>query len=214
MRIPLFSRIVALGSTAVAIATGVIVTIGYFFEGLPELFSLRLIFVQWAVLLASVALLVGMINLVLVHIRKIQAGGLNMVYSLVLIISLLITFGLGTFFGPDHPWPRWVFDNIQVPVEATLMAVLAVALAYASARVLHRRINILSLVFVFTALIVLLGSGSFLWGEIPLVSDVFAPWLSRVPAAAGARGILVGVALGTIATGLRVLMGVDRPYGG
>ena len=214
MRIPLFSRIVALGSTAVAIATGVIVTVGYFFEGFPELFNLRLIFVQWAVLLASVALLVGMINLAMVHIRKVSAGGLNMVYSLVLVVSLIVTFGLGTFFGPDHAWPRWIFDNIQVPVEASLMAVLAIALAYASARVLHRRINILSIVFVATALIILLGSGSFLWGEIPLVSDVFAPWLSRVPAAAGARGILIGVALGTIATGLRVLMGVDRPYGG
>jgi hypothetical protein len=29
---------------------------------------------------------------------------------------------------------------------------------------------------------------------------------------AGARGILLGVALGTVATGLRVLLGIDRPY--
>ena len=213
MRLPIFSRIVALGSTAIAIATGVIVTIGYFFEGSPDLFNLRLIFVQWAVLLAAVALLVGMINLVLVHLRKVRGGGLNAVYSLVLVVALLATFALGTFFGPDHPWPRWLFDNVQVPVEASLMAILAVALAYASARVLHRRINVLSIAFVLTALVILLGTGSFFWGEIPLVIDS-ARWLSRVPAAAGARGILLGVALGTIATGLRVLMGVDRPYGG
>jgi hypothetical protein len=31
---------------------------------------------------------------------------------------------------------------------------------------------------------------------------------------AGARGILLGVALGTVATGLRILIGADRPYGG
>jgi len=31
---------------------------------------------------------------------------------------------------------------------------------------------------------------------------------------AGIRGILMGVALGSIATGLRILMGADRPYGG
>jgi hypothetical protein len=30
----------------------------------------------------------------------------------------------------------------------------------------------------------------------------------------GARGLLIGIALGTLLTGLRVLMGVDRPYGG
>ena len=146
-------------------------------------------------------------------LRKVRGGGLNAVYSLVLVVALLATFALGTFFGPDHPWPRWLFDNVQVPVEASLMAILAVALAYASARVLHRRINVLSIAFVLTALVILLGTGSFFWGEIPLVIDS-ARWLSRVPAAAGARGILLGVALGTIATGLRVLMGVDRPYGG
>jgi hypothetical protein len=30
----------------------------------------------------------------------------------------------------------------------------------------------------------------------------------------GARGLLIGIALGTLLTGLRVLFGVDRPYGG
>jgi hypothetical protein len=30
----------------------------------------------------------------------------------------------------------------------------------------------------------------------------------------GARGLLLGIALGTLLTGLRVLFGVDRPYGG
>jgi hypothetical protein len=28
------------------------------------------------------------------------------------------------------------------------------------------------------------------------------------------RGLLLGIALGAIATGLRILMGVERPYGG
>jgi hypothetical protein len=30
----------------------------------------------------------------------------------------------------------------------------------------------------------------------------------------GARGILIGVSLGILTTGLRVLFGTDRPYGG
>jgi hypothetical protein len=30
---------------------------------------------------------------------------------------------------------------------------------------------------------------------------------------AGARGLLLGVALGAIATGARVLLGLERPYG-
>jgi len=38
--------------------------------------------------------------------------------------------------------------------------------------------------------------------------------LSKYFATAGARGILIGIALGALTTGLRVLFGVDRPYGG
>jgi len=30
----------------------------------------------------------------------------------------------------------------------------------------------------------------------------------------GTRGLLIGIALGTLLTGLRVLFGIDRPYGG
>jgi hypothetical protein len=47
-----------------------------------------------------------------------------------------------------------------------------------------------------------------LWDQLPVIKD----WVLDVPALAGARGILLGVALGTAATGLRVLLGLDRPY--
>jgi hypothetical protein len=48
---------------------------------------------------------------------------------------------------------------------------------------------------------------------LPLVGNL-RTWIVQVPSVGGARGILLGVALGTIATGLRILMGSDRPYGG
>ncbi len=214
MRLPVFTRLVTMVSTAIAIASGLIVTVGYFLQNYPAIIELRVVFVDWAIQLAAVALLIGVINLLRVHSGKISTGGLNAVYSIVTVAALVITFGLGIVLGPDHPWPLWLFNYIQVPIETSLMALLAIALAYASARVLSRRLNLLSVLFVITALVVLLGMGTFPWGEIPGISDILAPWLMRVPAAAGARGILLGVALGTIATGLRVLMGVERPYGG
>jgi hypothetical protein len=63
-------------------------------------------------------------------------------------------------------------------------------------------------------LVVLLGTAPLLvLNDVPQLN-----WLRsaivQIPAVAGARGILLGVALGTVATGLRLLMGVDRPYGG
>jgi hypothetical protein len=49
--------------------------------------------------------------------------------------------------------------------------------------------------------------------NLPLIGEIRS-WIVSVPALGGARGILLGIALGTIATGLRILMGSDRPYGG
>jgi len=50
--------------------------------------------------------------------------------------------------------------------------------------------------------------GAVLWDQLPIIKD----WVLDVPALAGMRGILLGVGLGTAATGMRVLLGIDRPY--
>ena len=95
------------------------------------------------------------------------------------------------------------------------MALLAVTLTYASIHLLKRRFNLLSVIFLVTALLILLGTAPLPFlGVIPGLSDWVRPFITRVMAAAGARGILIGVALGTLTTGLRILFGADRPYGG
>lgn len=206
------TRTLGLISIAVAIAIGVVVLLGFFID-LPLLISMRVAFLRWAVILASIALVVGVINLLSVHWRKISGGQPGSVYSVVLIVSLLATLVVVGFFGPTAPWSMWIFNYIQVPIETSLMAILAVVLAYAAARLLNRRLNLFSLVFLGTALLVLLGTASLPGVELSALNDLRA-WFERVPATAGARGILLGVALGTIATGLRILMGADRPYRG
>jgi hypothetical protein len=200
-------------SVVIAISIGFIVLLSYFFD-IPVLQSLRFVFMEWAVILAAVALLIGLINLLSVHLNKVGEGGVTRVYSAVLGLALIGTFLLTLVLGLDNAWPQFIFTYIQVPIEASLMAALAISLAYACARLLQRRTNLLSIIFVITALIVLLGTGTFLGFDIPWISDTLRPWLSQVPAAAGARGILLGVGLGTVATGLRILVGTDRPYGG
>lgn len=202
-------------SAAIAIGFGLVVLLGYFID-LPILDTLRQVFVQWAVILVSVAMLVGVANLALAHWRKIgqeQAGG---AYSILVMVSLVVTLLVVGYFGPTGDWSLWIFNNIQVPVESSLMAILAIVLVYASARVLRQRINLLSVVFIATVLVMLILAVPWLGIEIPGLHgpDGLRSFISQVLAIAGARGILIGVALGTIATGLRVLMGADRPYGG
>ncbi len=138
-------------------------------------------------------------------------SGIN---SIVLLVSLGITIIAASLSGPTGSLSLWIFNTFQVPVEISLLAVLAVVLVYAAARLLTRRPKWSTILFLVTVLIVLLGSVPlFFLGEVaPLVA--LRGWLTQVPAVAGGRGLLLGVALGTVATGIRILMGVDRPYGG
>jgi hypothetical protein len=195
-------------STAVAIAIGLLVLLGYFFP-IGVLKDLQIEFLKTAVLLAAFALLLGIYNLFAVHLGKIREGSKGALYSFVLIASLVITLAI-TLIDPDGEITSWFFNYIQVPVETSLMAVLTVSLAYATVRLLNRRLNLSSIIFVFFAFLVLLGSGPIFGFFIPGLKSV----LSQDLAGAGARGILLGVALGTIATGLRILTGADRPFGG
>jgi hypothetical protein len=201
-------------STAIAIGVGVVVLLGYFVQ-IPFLTNLRDILVGWAVILAAVALFVGIGNLFLVHLHKVSRAPSGGFYSLVLITSLAATLVVG-YFGASSYWSVWIFRNIQTPVETSLIALLAVVLTYAIARLLRRRLNAFTGVFVATAVIVLLGTAPIFGFEIPILygENGLRSLLTQIPAVAGARGILLGVALGAVATGLRVLMGVDRPYGG
>ncbi|HET6823247.1 MAG TPA: hypothetical protein VFH34_11410 [Anaerolineales bacterium] len=200
-------------TAAFAIAAGVIVLLGYFFP--DQLGSLRLLLLDWAVIIAGMAVLVGIYNLAAVQMEKIRAGQKGGVYGILLVVSLLITFGLGLILGPENQYMQLAMNAIVVPVEASLMAILAVTLIYASIRLLRRRVDVMSVVFLVVAVLFL----------ILVMPTPFGPILGdRVTQAAidflgmfsggGARGLLIGIALGTLLTGLRVLFGVDRPYGG
>jgi len=201
--------------TAIAISFGLLVLAGYFIQ-LPVLLVLQKSLLQWAVILAAIALVVGVINLLMVHWRKASSNQKGSFYSMLLVIALLVTLGVAGYLGPTADWSLWLYNYIQVPVETSLMAILAVALAFAGVRLLRKRLNVFSAIFIATGLIMLLGTAPLFGVVIPGLHGSFGikTLIAEIPAVAGARGILLGVALGTIATGLRVLMGVDRPFRG
>lgn len=201
-------RIVAL---VLAVLVGLIVLVGYF---IPAFAPLQNILLNWAIILAGSAALVGVLNLILVHGTKITQREKGTVYSSILLVCLFATLLFGLVLGPDNSNIRLLVNAVIVPVEASLMALLAVTLLYASVRLLRRRANLMSVLFIATALLMLVGSATLPFGEIGALNNFLRPWLQHVLALGGARGILIGVALGTLTTSLRVLFGADRPYGG
>ncbi len=203
-------------ATAVAIAIGIVVLIGFFFPvGVFQAIHSTLL--DWALILAAVAGLVGLINLMGVHLRKAKASKERDVYSPFLLLAFALTFLVGVVDRLFHPafiqFDRIVTD-IQVPIEASLMAILAVSLVYASVRLFKYRRGVMPVVFAVSVVVfLLLASGIFSMGQnIPVVNQIVL-FFNRLPLA-GARGILLGVALGSLTAGLRILIGADRPYSG
>ena len=193
---------------AISIAVGLLVLLGYFLPN-RTLAGIRVTFIQWAVILAGVAVFVGVLNLLTVHLKKLSGKGKGKVYSLLLVFSLLITLVVGLFSSSAL---TTIFNAVILPVESSLLAIMAVTLIYAGIRLLRHRNDLMAIIFLFTALIVMFSSASLPFIENPFLG--IRPWIVSVLATSGARGILLGVALGTLFTGLRILIGADRPYGG
>lgn len=198
-------------TAVIAIAAGVLILGGYFFPALSDVQTLLL---NWAIILAGAAALVGIFNLVSVHADKICRQEKGSTYSALLLIALVTTFLFAMLLRPEHETMKIVLSGIIIPVEASLMGLLTISLLYAAVRLLRRRADLMGIIFLITAALLILGSATLPFGNMPVLGTFIRPWITQVLALGGARGILIGVALGALTTGLRVLFGADRPYGG
>lgn len=197
-----------------AIVSGLLVLGGYFLQGFfPVLTEIQTLLLNWAIILAGAAALVGIFNLITVHTDKIRRREAGSIYSALLVVFLAATLIFGMALRPDHSIMRAAMNGIIIPVEAALMGLLTISLLYAAIRLLRRRADMMSIIFLIVAALVMLGSAALPFVNIPVLGTL-SRWMTQVLALGGARGILIGVALGTLTTGLRVLFGADRPYGG
>ena len=198
--------------SVVMMATGFIVLLGQFTQVdmfnalyLPQLSSL---FVNWASILFAFALVLGLLNLLAVHVNRIRQRIEGWPYSLVLVATVFVVLCAG-LNGVNSLSLNWIFRNVQVPLQATLLSLLVFFIASAAFRIYRLPGSRAVLVMLAVAAFVLLG-------QMPLADSLSldlvgaTQWVRDVPAVAGARGIMLGVALGTIATGLRIILGLER----
>lgn len=180
---------------------------------LPVPLELGNVLLGWAAFLAAIALLLGVINLLIVHLNRTIYG--RNVYSFVLIISMLAVFALA-YLAPDQLTPI-AFHWIQAPMEAALASLLAIFLPLAGFRMLKNNPGGWSLLFLCTVILILLGSTlsnltAFLPETVTTLSQQVSETINTLIVTAGMRGILIGVALGTITFSIRLLIGAERPY--
>ena len=169
----------------------------------------------WLQTLLAFAFLLGTVSLVRIHYHKIKHRADDRGYSWVTLLALCLMIGLGFFSSAHHaqgsPFDM-VFQNVQVPIEATMFSLLAFYVASAAFRAFRAR-TLESTLLLVAACIVMLGRvpiGDMIHSSIPTATR----WILEVPNLAAKRGIMIGVGLGMMATSLKIILGIERAWMG
>lgn len=162
------------------------------------------VLVRLVTITIAFTIIIGISNLLYVHLGRLAR---RRFYSLVLLLSFAGTI----YWHAANQGDASLLEAVQVPIESSLAALLLLSLVHGGATVLRKQRNGWSLLFIAVMLMALLGT-------LPLADLAplrqWSDWLMTVPVSAGARGMLLGIALATVVTGLRVLLGQDRSYRG
>ena len=195
----------------ILLLVGLTVLGGYFFPS--ALSPILNLIIEWGILLLGAAGLIGIYYLIKNHVVKIIQQEKQFILSIVLLIAFTGTLIMGLVLTIQDPLFIDLMVNVQIPVETSLLAILAVILMTASFRLISTRgWTPMSIAFLISAVVSLalnLGAINYVLGSdgVPIIY-----YLRRLPLV-GARGILLGMGLGGVIVGLRVLLTIDKPYG-
>jgi len=195
--------------TIMAMLIGILVLLGYLLP-LDFLVILRdVILLRWAMILAAFALIVAYLNLLRVHLLRLTSARKKKFTSLLVVLSALGTLILVLVQGVEGTLTQQVLSAVLIPGESALLALTAVTLIVAGMRILRARRTAGAIIFVIAAGIILLTTVAY--SVYPNVLAVLREGVDTL-ATAGMRGLVMGVALGVTLTGLRILLGIDRPH--
>jgi hypothetical protein len=193
----------------------ILTLLGFFVSDTAAL-GVQWILVRWAAIIAAFAVLLGFLNVIAVHVRKLTGRSSGWAYSLALIISAVIVLAVGVgelIFQPEEglwgPIMSPLFVWVIAPLQAATAALLPFVLTYAAFRMMRLGRRGGAFIFLMSALVVLVG-------QLPLsgvgegLGEFREAWLSWL-AIPGLRAVLIGVALGITVMALRLALGIDRP---
>ena len=167
----------------------------------------------WSIIISSIILPIGAINLIGVHVRHIKQKTAGRWY---LSIWLLFIFALGSALGlmgtMKDPNFNWMYTNIQTPIRVTLNSLLGFFIVSGAYRAFRAR-NIDAALLLISATVVMLGNipvGGLLWKGMPGLKN----WIMKVPNVAGMRGIIMSVGLAALVLTIRMALGKELRYFG
>lgn len=167
---------------------------------------------NWAVILATFALGVGTINLMVVwgkDIRGKKGRWYLSIWGIFMFFAMVVTGLLGPVIGTD-PSFVWIYNNVNLALDPTMYALNAFFITSATYRAFRTRSKEAAVLLLAGCLVMLRNApiGLVLWSGFEPVGS----WIMNVPNTAGFRAIMIGGAIGLVATGLRTLLGRERGY--
>ena len=176
--------------------------------------------ISWVLIIGPFALVLATVTLIQTHTARIRRRTEHWQYSLVVFAGLTIMVVIGIRFGPQNSIFEWLYNNVQLPMDATMFSLLAFFIASAAYRAFRARTFEASLLLL-TAVVVMMGNvpmGDFIWNSIMS----WSPWADKVsearqwildnPNLSARRGIILGVSLGVISQSIRIILGIERSY--
>jgi hypothetical protein len=198
---------------AICFIMGIIMTVQFF---VPHRYSQWLFdnMLKWLIIVLTFAMVLGIGNLIKMHIQKVQHRRRDWLFSIVALVGISLSLVTGFMKGPNsiaegEPF-MYLYNYIQIPMQATMFSLLAFYIASAAFRTFRARTMEATLLLV-AAVIVMLG-------RVPLESVVgrwlpdLAEWILDYPNMAAKRGIMIGVGLGAISTALKIILGIERSW--
>jgi hypothetical protein len=193
----------------VGLVASVIVIIDYFFS-VPALAVWAKEIMNWRVLVAAFALLLGIGNLTRIHMNVVSKKREYWAYSLMLLVALYGYLAIGIVGGVRTPLYLFFFNNMYQPLSATWYSMTVFYMTSACWRAFRMR-NAAATAMLVAAIAVMFGNvgiGTIIWKDFPVV----AAWINGVANTAGMRGVTIGGALGMISLSLRVVVGLERGH--
>jgi hypothetical protein len=198
----------------ISMAAGIFVLIGFFVPH-PAIRTTYDDIQQWVIIVVAFTYVLGMANIMRINLKQIGARSKDWPYKVALVAGVVVTmavgFSEGTKYLDDGTRFSWIYNTFYSAMSATMFSLLAFFIASAAFRAFRVR-TVEALLLAVAAFILMLGRVPIGNAIHPILPQA-AEWLMNIPQNAAKRGILMGAALGVIATGFRIILGIERTYG-
>jgi len=186
--------------------------IEYFFAPVaPWSKDISRMFQNWGVVVSGFAMFVAAANLVIVNVKKADPKRNKEWYDpAALLISMVVMAVFGLFVGERSAPYQFLFTKVFQPLGSAMFALMVFFIASAAQRAFRAK-SFESALLLIAGIIVMLGRapvGEQIGAWLPKLTD----WIMNFPNVAGNRAIMMGAALGAVATAFRALVGIDRSY--